>query len=506
MAHIKIMRDPHDNLAGSRHIDLILTVESDNLPFKVLPSRSSMNGAPSGIFKVHAGDARYMSRLLDRITKPNEPNLTCTITSPPYGAVKDYHHEDQIGWGQPYDEYLVEMRRIFRSVYRYTRPDGSLWVIADTLRSEDDRSGDLPQQMELLPFQLAEQASDVGWILRETLIWRKPKSMPWSSGRRFRNSFEYVLLFVKSSDYKFHSERLRDPANLSEWWVKWPERYNPSGKVPTNVWDIPILQQGTWRGTAAKHVCPLPPDLVERLVLLSTDENDIVFDPFAGTGVVVAEALRLGRQGIGIELNTRYVKLFDVVTTEIAQRPDRIQERMQQAQELHGRIVRLRALKYPKLLWQKFSKDEQFIQPNFILVQVGKISPDVMSEPSKPLRVKTTFVYDSSNPAELESVNIRLKELAALAPLTKFGITPEISAISYGDLSLHLKREKLYLYEHGHTWDAVGPVRRDKLSALRPPSDGRKGDYLYPPIVGSVEVHETPGPLRPEDDETPRLI
>jgi DNA modification methylase len=465
-----------------------------------------MNGATSDIFKVHAGNARYMNRLLDRITKPNEPPLTCTITSPPYGAVKNYHHEDQIGWGQPYDEYLVEMRRIFRTVYRYTRPDGSLWVIADTLRSEDSRRADLPQQMEPLPFQLAEQASDAGWILRETIIWQKQKTVPWSSGRRFRNSFEYILLFVKSADYKFYTDRLRDPDDLKEWWVKWPERYNPGGKAPVNIWEIPIPQQGAWRGTEAKQPCPLPPDLVERLVLLSTDENDVVFDPFAGTGVVVAEALRLKRGGIGIELNPRYVKLYNsVMTAEIAKRSERdqIQDRTKRAQELHGRIVRLRALKYAKELWRKSSKGEQFIQPNFILVQSARISPDVMTDSSRPLRVKTTFVYDSRTPSELDSVNIRLKEIAALSPLTKFGIAPEISAINYGDLSIHLKREKLYLYEHGHTWDAVGPVRRDKLSALRPPSDARKGNYLYPPMVSNVEVHEKPGPLRAEANETP---
>ena len=455
-----------------------------------------MNGVPPEFFTVHSGDARHMNRLLDRITKPNEPNLTCTITSPPYGAVKNYGHEDQIGWGQPYDEYLVEMRRIFRTIYRYTRADGSLWIIADSLRSEDSRSADLPQQMEPLPFQLAEQASDAGWILRETIIWQKQKTLPWSSGKRFRNSFEYVLLFVKSADYKFYTDRLRDPDDLKEWWVKWPERYNPGGKAPINIWDIPIPQQGTWKGTAAKHVCPLPPDLVERLVLLSTDEADIVFDPFAGTGVVVAEASRLGRRGIGIELNPQYVKLYkNIVTAEIAKRSERdqIQERTKRAQELHGRIARLRALKYAKMLWQKFSNDEHFIQPNFILVQAAKISPDVMTDASKPLHVKTTFVYDSITSAELDSVNIRLKEIAALSPLTKFGVAPEISAINYGDLSLHLKREKLFLYEDGHTWDALGTVRRDTLPALCPPTDGRKGGYLYPPIVGNVEVHEQPG-------------
>ena len=67
--------------------------------------------------------------------------------------------------------------------------------------------------------------------------------------------------------------------------------YNPHGPVPTNVWDIPIPVQGSWKTPAIAHACPLPPDLIERLVFISTDPGDVVFDPFAGTGVVVAEAV-----------------------------------------------------------------------------------------------------------------------------------------------------------------------------------------------------------------------
>jgi DNA modification methylase len=456
-----------------------------------------VNGSPSEVFTVHTGDARYMGRLLDRIGKPNEPSITCTITSPPYGAIKNYGHEDQIGWGQPYDEYLVEMRRIFRLLYRYTRLDGSLWLIADTLRSEDQRGADLPHRMEPLPFQLAAEAAEAGWILRETVIWQKQKTLPWSSGQRFRNAFEYILLFVKSSDYKFHTDRLRDPEDLKEWWVKWPERYNPGGKAPVNVWDIPIPQQGTWRGTAAQHLCPLPPDLVERLVLLSTDEGDVVFDPFAGTGVVIAEATRLGRRGIGIELNSQYVRSHkDIVGSEIKERSERdvIQERTLRAQDLHDRIVKLRALKFAKVLWQRSSKEAGHRQPRFILVHAAKILPDVMTDSAKPLRVRYIFVYDAFGTSDLDAVNMRLKEIASLPPLTKYGVASDIAAINIEDLSIHLKqREKLYLYEHGHTWKSTSPIRRDRLATLRPPDQGRKGNYLYPPIVGNVEVHETPG-------------
>jgi DNA modification methylase len=453
-----------------------------------------MGSSPFDLFTVHPGDARNMRKLLDRLYEPNGPPLTCTITSPPYGSVKNYGTDDQIGWGQPYDEYLVEMRRIFRALYQYTRMDGSMWLIADTLRADGQRNADLPNRMEPLPFQLAGEAADAGWILRDTLIWQKQKTLPWTSAKRLRNVFEYVLLFVKTSGYKFHTDRLRDPEDLTEWWVKWPERYNPVGKAPTNVWDIPIPQQGTWRGTDAQHVCPLPPDLVERLVLLSTDPGDVVFDPFAGTGVVVAEANRLGRRGIGIELNKQYQQSYKAIRREIRARGehDPQQEGKQGIKDLHGKIVRLRALKYAKVLWQKLSHDTVQL-PQLIVVQSGKIMPDTMTDAAHALQVKTIFVYDDSIGEDLQAVQLRLKELANRSPLTKFGIAGEILVITMGDLPVHLKREKLFLYERGHTWDAVRQVRPRELPGLRPQPARTRAQYSYPPVVSNVEVHETPG-------------
>src|SRR5215471_4472705 len=116
-----------------------------------------MGSSPSGLFTVHVGDARNLKKVLDWLDEPNGPPLTCTITSPPYGSVKNYGTDDQIGHGQPYDEYLVEMRLIFRTLYQYTRLDGSMWLIADTLRADDQHNADLPNRLEPLPFQLAEE-------------------------------------------------------------------------------------------------------------------------------------------------------------------------------------------------------------------------------------------------------------------------------------------------------------------------------------------------------------
>ena len=159
--------------------------------------------------------------------------------------------------------------------------------------------------MEPLPFQIAEELSEIGWTLRDIIVWKKSKTLPWSSRGRLRNAFEYVMLFVKTVEYKYHVDRLREPDQLTQWWVKWPERYNPDGKVPDNVWQFKIPTQGTSGTTTIQHSCPLPPDLVERLIYLSTDPGDVVFDPFGGSGVVLAEAERLGRRPMGLSFPER---------------------------------------------------------------------------------------------------------------------------------------------------------------------------------------------------------
>jgi DNA modification methylase len=314
-------------------------------------ARAAPKIAPRGFFTVHSGDTRHLELLLSRYSSPRYPLLTSTITSPPYGPLKDYGDPNQIGYGQPFDEYLIDIRRVFRSIYRHTKQNGSMWVVADTVREKPTR-GNL-WRMQMIPFDLAQQAQHEGWILRDVIVWLKDKTLPWSSRGRLRNGFEYVLFFVKSSRFKYHIDRLREPNDLEQWWVRYPERYNPQGKAPSNVWAVPIPVQGSWANTTIQHACPLPADLVERMVLLSTDKDDVVLDPFAGSGVVIAEAQRLKRRGLGMELVEEHISSFrSTVLPEITERrgADVVQELRARSDELQATVLDLRAVKYPKVV------------------------------------------------------------------------------------------------------------------------------------------------------------
>lgn len=248
------------------------------------------------IFGIHNVDARH----LDSVIKGELVDVT--VTSPPYFDLKDYGHEDQIGYGQKYDQYLEDLKTVFSKVFFVTKDTGSLWVVIDSFK----RDGAIVP----LPFDFAAKLQEIGWKLQDIIIWHKDKTVPWVNGGVTRGIFEYVLLFTKQPKYKYYVDKVRNYQDLKKWWVKYPERYHPKGKSLDEVWHFPIPTQGSWGSGYIKHFCPLPEGLVNRIITLTTDENDVVLDPFSGSGTVPAQALFRNRNYIGFELNKAYIEMF----------------------------------------------------------------------------------------------------------------------------------------------------------------------------------------------------
>jgi DNA modification methylase len=449
------------------------------------PAGRGVNPAPESFYTVHVQDARRLDLLLSEYSSPASPLLTSTITSPPYGALKDYGHPDQIGHGQLDDEYMMDLRRVFRSLYSHTKTDGSMWIVVDTLRRKPAEGDMWP--MQLLPFQVAQEAELVGWTLRDVVIWVKDKTLPWSSKGRMRNGFEYILFFVKSSSFKYHVDRLREPDDLEQWWVRYPERYNPQGKAPANVWAVPIPVQGSWANTAVQHACPLPADLVERMLLLSTDDGDVVLDPFAGSGVVVAEAKRLGRRGLGVELVERHVDAFhSTVLPEITERRgvDVVQERNQLSKALQRTILDLRAVKYPKSLMREARKIDPTLPTPF--AAYGFRSSRASRDGRMVLRV--VIALEAEDMPRCSDYLRAAERAARRKPVSKFGIQATIEVCRSSDVrSLHRGR-RLWAYVDGKTHRAAGRCTAKTVDrqAAEPSRHG------HPLVVSNVYVDETP--------------
>jgi len=228
------------------------------------------------------------------------------LTSPPYFDVKNYENaERQIGYKQSYDEYLNDIALVLQDCYSISKNHTTLWLVMDTI----NRKGITYP----LPFDIHKKLLDFKkgntWILRDVIIWNKYKNLPWHAKGRFKNQFEYILFFFFFFDYKYYLDRVREVADYKKWWLTYPERYNSNGKPPSNVWEFTIPIRG-WGNGRQNHFCPFPFPLIERILSISSDENDVVFDPFAGSGSVIALAQQMKRKAIGFDINQKYKEQF----------------------------------------------------------------------------------------------------------------------------------------------------------------------------------------------------
>ena len=432
----------------------------------------------ASFWTLHQHDARNLEELFARRANGQSPKITTTITSPPYGGLKDYGPNDQIGYGQSYDNYLNDMEMVLRQIHHRTAMDGSLWLIADTYMANG--------RLLPVPFDLAKAAETVGFTLRDVIIWQKDRTLPWSNGTRLRNSFEYVLLLVKGPSPKYRIDRLREHDRSKEWWIRFPERYNPNGKAPPNVWSIPIPKQGSWGDGEITHACPLPPELVRRLILLSTDEGDVVFDPFAGSGVVVAEAERLRRHGIGTELVEQHVDEFTrIIRPEILNR-DAVPNGNGSTASAEL-LVKLRILKLPVVLMRGAAKRRgEVAWPLGVVVLPRTTKPRVRRHATAALY----FVVKGFTAKQRKLYASTLSELLERAPASKFGVDCEIKVVTPAALRKLAAGRRIFLYRNGSTSRAVEAIPHSQLVGTL----AETADDAVPPVLSSVFVDVPPRP------------
>ena len=248
---------------------------------------------------------------------------TC-VTSPPYYGLRDYHSNDlQIGLEQTPQEYIDNLVSVFSKVRECMTDTGTLWVnIGDSYYNYRSGKGsalnkqscsvsdqDLPQvcprrgnkldgykEKDLMgiPWQLAFALRNDGWYLRQDIIWNKPNPMPESVRDRFTKSHEYIFLLSKNQNYYFDVES-----------VKIPSVDGMSLKRRKSVWDVKLKP---YKGA---HFAVFPEELIVPCIKSSTRENDIVLDPFMGSGTTALASLNLNRNYLGCELNQENEELIE---------------------------------------------------------------------------------------------------------------------------------------------------------------------------------------------------
>lgn len=230
---------------------------------------------------------------LNILSQIEDNSIDVTFADPPFNLGKKYNGYSD---NKNFDVYLDWCEQWLKQMVRITKPTGSIFV------------HNIPLWLTHYSTILNRIATFKHWI-----SWEAPTA---PMGKSLQPSHYGILFYKKNNNVNKYYEirhphkRCRKCGYLLKDYGGKKNQLHPFGPLVSDVWtDIHRIRHSKYRD---EHPCQLPVALLERLILMSTDENDIVLDPFVGTGTTVLAAKRLGRRYVGIDLNTEY--------TEISQR------------------------------------------------------------------------------------------------------------------------------------------------------------------------------------------
>ena len=258
---------------------------------------------------IHIGDSRD-------ILKSLEPeSVDCIVTSPPYYQMRDYGHENQIGAENIWQEYIHALVEVFSLAKDILKEDGTMWVNLGDKYSDSHLMG--------LPWRLAFALQEMGWILRQDIIWHKPNAMPAGgfAPNKCTPAHEYIFLFTKKpTGYYFSTDSIKERATGNgEGSIFGGKKYdeNTSRKFESNPYHVTgyRCKRDVWsictQGYSGAHFATFPEEIPKTCILAGCPECGTVLDPFCGSGTTGKVAYDLGREFIGIELNPDYAKLAE---------------------------------------------------------------------------------------------------------------------------------------------------------------------------------------------------
>ncbi len=276
--------------------------------------------------------------VLDRLHHLPAKSVQCVVTSSPYWGVRVYEDATSVVWAdgeecvygheQTPEGFVRHTVQILHQLHSRVSADGSVWWnlgdtyntrtqirsnAAETLKAmqgKDGRSwGDYDcrrysaghsylkdGEQCIIPSQVAERASRIGYYVKSVISWAKTSSTPEPQNSRVSRGLEYVLHLSTTRTPKFNklAYRTTGPA-LGGRNIGWE-----SDKL-SDVW---VLPTSSGRGG---HGAQFPTALPGRCIALSTDVNDLVLDPFVGSGSSGVAARALGRRFVGIDVSPRYL-------------------------------------------------------------------------------------------------------------------------------------------------------------------------------------------------------
>ncbi|HBZ67748.1 MAG TPA: site-specific DNA-methyltransferase [Bacteroidales bacterium] len=255
---------------------------------------------------LYLGDSRKeLKKLLDN-------SVDLIVTSPPYADQRKntyggIHPDKYVEWFLPISEQLL----------RVLKPTGTFVLNIKEKVVEGERS---TYVMELI-IAMRKQ----GWLWTEEFIWHKKNSYPGKWPNRFRDSWERLLQFNKNKHFNMYQEEVMVP--MGDWAKTRLKKLSDTDKVRDNskvgsgfgknisnwidrdkAFPTNVLHLAT-ECNNKNHSAAFPEELPEWFIKLFTKENDIVLDPFMGSGTTLFVSNRMKRNSIGVEILPEYYKM-----------------------------------------------------------------------------------------------------------------------------------------------------------------------------------------------------
>ena len=246
-----------------------------------------------------------------KILPPNSIDLT--VTSPPYDDIRDY---------KGYNFSDTVLTNIIAELYRVTKSGGVVvWVVGDSTKDGSESGNSFRQALKFM---------ETGFKLHDTMIYEKnTSSFPAKrTGNRYTQIFEYMFVFCKDKIKTAHM--ICDKANKWAGHTNWGKNTNrlKNGELQetSDIKPVPDFspRNNIWRYNVGKgfnssdkesheHPAIFPEQLAEDHILSWSNEDDIILDPFSGSGTTCKMAKKNKRKFIGFDISEEYCKLAEKI-------------------------------------------------------------------------------------------------------------------------------------------------------------------------------------------------
>ena len=267
------------------------------------------------------------------------------IADPPYNLGKDYgNNKDQ----KTFDEYMNFSRIWIKEAHRVLKDSGSIYIFMG---------------VRFISYLFALLEKENKFVFNSWITWHYTQGLGKTKG--FSPRHDDILMFTKTNNYKFFLDEVRVPQKY------YRSVNNMRGANPGDVWAFSHVHY--CNANRQPHPTQKPEALIERMILASSEINDLILDPFSGSGTTLRVCQQLNRDCIGIELNPEYVAL----TKERLLLPftgfDSIDERMERIpNDLNDEQIRDEYLNNHKTWFLKYHSNISEIFEHEIEFKYGK--------------------------------------------------------------------------------------------------------------------------------------